>query len=61
GSQDLLVKMNIAPDNWMTLITQFGHLFHGPVGTLEELTSYCEHLEKRRRHFAKCCRYLKEH
>ncbi|WP_261874951.1 transposase [Vibrio rarus] len=59
GSQDLLVKMNIAPDNWMTLITQFGHLFHGPVGTLEELTSYCEHLEKRRRHFANCCRYLK--
>ncbi|ABE55537.1 hypothetical protein Sden_2257 [Shewanella denitrificans OS217] len=26
--------------------------FHSPVGVLQELTSYCEHLEKRRRHFA---------
>jgi len=27
-------------------------------GTLQELTDYCEHLEKQRRHFASSCQYL---
>ncbi|ABE55536.1 conserved hypothetical protein [Shewanella denitrificans OS217] len=34
-------------------------LINAPVGTLQELTRYCEHLEKRRRHFASCCQHLK--
>ncbi|WP_261875100.1 transposase [Vibrio rarus] len=55
----LLEKMNLSQETWLKLIVEFGHLFHGPVGTLEELTSYCEHLEKRRRHFSKCCQHLK--
>ncbi|OBT09397.1 transposase [Vibrio sp. UCD-FRSSP16_10] len=57
-SERLLTCMNISHDNWLKLVTDFGVLFHGPVGTLEELTNYCEHLEKRRRHFAKCCQYM---
>jgi hypothetical protein len=51
--------LNIPQENWLKLTTEFGKLFHGPVGTLQELTSYCEHLEKRRRHFASCCQHLK--
>ncbi|BAJ03421.1 hypothetical protein [Shewanella violacea] len=54
----ILTRLNITSDNWIKLTTDFGKLFHGPVGTLPELTSYCEHLEKRRRHFSQCCQYL---
>ncbi len=55
---NLLNKLNIPTDNWLKLTTEFEKLFRGPVGTLQELTSYCEHLEKRRRHFAASCQYL---
>jgi hypothetical protein len=55
----LLTRLNIPQDNWLKLTTEFGKLFHGPVGTLQELTRYCEHLEKRRRHFSNCCQHLK--
>lgn len=55
NSAKLLARLNIPHDNWLKLTTEFGKLFRGPVGTLQELTDYCEHLEKRRRHFAKCC------
>ncbi|NRD74903.1 hypothetical protein HQQ94_17110 [Shewanella sp. VB17] len=46
-------------DNWLKITTEFGHLFHGAVGTLQELSCYCEHLNKRRRHFSTSCEYLK--
>ena len=59
NSAKLLTRLNIQQDNWLKLTTEFGKLFHGPVGTLQELTDYCEHLEKRRRHFASCCQHLK--
>ncbi|MGL5358739.1 MAG: transposase [Shewanella sp.] len=59
NSAKLLTSLNIQQDNWLKLTTEFGQLFHGPVGTLQELTTYCEHLAKRRRHFAKCCQHLK--
>jgi len=55
----LLTRLNIPQDNWLKLTTEFGKLFHGPVDTLQEITSYCEHLEKRRRHFSSCCQHLK--
>ena len=58
NSAKLLTRLNIHHDNWLKLTTEFGKLFHGPVGTLQELTDYCEHLEKRRRHFAKCYQHL---
>ncbi|WP_445945574.1 transposase [Shewanella sp.] len=59
NSAKLLTRLNIPQDNWLKLTTEFGKLFHGPVGTLQELTRYCEHLEKRRRHFVSCCQHLK--
>jgi hypothetical protein len=54
----LLTRLNIPQENWLKLTTQFGKLFHGPMGTLQELSSYCEHLQKRRRHFATSCQHL---
>jgi len=58
NSAKLLTRLNIPHDNWLKLTADFGKLFHGPVGTLQKLTDYCEHLEKRRRHFASSCQYL---
>jgi hypothetical protein len=55
----LLARLNVPQDNWLKLTTEFGKLFYGSVGTLHELTSYCDHLEKRRRHFSSCCQHLK--
>ncbi len=59
NSGKLLNRLNIPHDNWLKLTTEFGKLFHGPVGTLQELTDYCEHLEKRRLHFASSCQHLR--
>ncbi|EDQ00413.1 hypothetical protein KT99_11198 [Shewanella benthica KT99] len=58
SASKILTRLNMSADNWIKITSDFGKLFHGPVGTLQELTSYCEHLEKRRRHFSKCCQYL---
>lgn len=58
NSAKLLRRLNIPRDNWLKLTTEFGKLFHGPVGTLQELTHYCEHLEKRRRHFVTSCQHF---
>jgi len=58
NSAKILTRLNIPHDNWLKLTTKFGKLFHGPVGTLQELTDYCEHLEKRRRHFAASCQHF---
>ncbi|EDQ00899.1 hypothetical protein KT99_05382 [Shewanella benthica KT99] len=54
----VLTRLNISSDNWIKITSEFGKLFHGPVGTLQELTSYCDHLDKRRRHFSSCCQYF---
>ncbi|ABZ78309.1 protein of unknown function DUF1568 [Shewanella halifaxensis HAW-EB4] len=58
SAERLLNRLNIPSENWVKLAADFGKLFHGPVGSLQELTYYCEHLEKRRRHFANSCQYL---
>lgn len=55
---NILIRLSISSENWLKLSTGFGKLFHGPVGTLQELTHYCEHLNKRRRHFANTCQHL---
>ena len=60
SSSKILNRLNISPDNWIKMTSDFGKIFHGPVGTTQELTNYCDHLQKRRRHFAKCCKYLED-
>ncbi|NRD73003.1 transposase [Shewanella sp. VB17] len=59
NADKILTRLNIPAENWLKITTEFGHLFHGPVGTLQELSRYCEHLNKRRRHFSTSCEYLK--
>ncbi|ABE54894.1 protein of unknown function DUF1568 [Shewanella denitrificans OS217] len=58
NSHSILNRLNIPADNWLKIINEFGKLFKGPVGTLQELTTYCEHLEKRRRHYCHACQYI---
>jgi len=58
NAENILNRLNIPAENWLKIITEFGTLFHGPVGTLQELSRYYEHLEKRRRHFSGSSQYL---
>ena len=60
STSKILNRLNISPGNWIKMTSDFGKIFHGPVGTTQELTNYCDHLQKRRRHFAKCCKYLED-
>ena len=61
SAEAILNRLNIPAANWIKIVAEFGQLFHGPVGTLEEFSRYCEHLDKRRRHFSKCCEYMQNH
>jgi len=61
SAENILSRLNIPSANWLKIVTEFGQLFHGPVGTLEEFSRYCEHLNKRRRHFSSSCEYMQNH
>ncbi|WP_299009437.1 transposase [uncultured Shewanella sp.] len=54
-TKTLLEKLNIPIQNWIKLTSDFTRLFKGPVGTLPELSLYCEHLDKKRRQGAANC------
>ncbi|WP_298772259.1 transposase [uncultured Shewanella sp.] len=56
SAMPILNRLNILEENWIKIVDEFGRLFHGPIGTLEALTTYSEHLNKRRRHFSNSCR-----
>ena len=59
SSSNILNRLNILPDNWIKMTSDFGKIFHGPVGTTQELTAYCEHLDRKRRQgAANCHRWL---
>jgi REP element-mobilizing transposase RayT len=45
----LLTRLNINPENWLTLSKDFRKLFHGAVGHSDVLTDYCEHKGLKRR------------
>ncbi|ROR98669.1 hypothetical protein EDC56_3402 [Sinobacterium caligoides] len=55
---DILSRLNIPHDHWITMTRDFGKLFTGPVGTVQELDSYCGHLARKRRHSASLCQQL---
>ncbi|WP_125718797.1 transposase [Pseudoalteromonas rubra] len=58
-SQPLLARLQIEPDNWLKLTTQFAKVFHGAVGRKQAMTDYCEHLNKKRRvNLTQCERLL---
>jgi hypothetical protein len=51
----LLNRLNISPDNWLTLSKDFRKLFHGAVGHGDVLADYCEHKGLKRRTNVTCC------
>ena len=51
----LLTRLNITPENWLTLSKDFRKLFHGAVGHRAVLTEYCEHKGLKRRTNVSCC------
>ncbi|NQZ28755.1 MAG: transposase, partial [Colwellia sp.] len=51
----LLTRLNISPENWLTLSKGFRKLFHGAVGHSDVLTEYCEHQGLKRRTNVTCC------
>ena len=51
----LLNRLNITPENWLTLTKDFRKLFHGAVGHSDVLSDYCEHKGLKRRTSVSCC------
>jgi len=54
----ILSRLNISPENWLILTTQFSHYFHGAVGHAEALADYCQHQQIKRRHNLAYCQKL---
>ena len=54
----LLSRLNINPENWLTLTKDFRRLFHGAVGHSDALADYCEHKGLKRRTNLSCCNKL---
>jgi len=51
----LLTRLNIKPENWLTLSKDFRKLFHGAVGHSDVFAEYCEHKGLKRRTNVSCC------
>ncbi|MGS0682676.1 transposase [Shewanella sp. 125m-7] len=59
SSQQLLHRLNIPAENWLKMTAEFTKIFKGAVGNTQELSTYCEHLERKRRQgAANCHRWL---
>jgi len=59
SSEQLLHRLHIPAENWLKMTAEFAEIFKGPVGNTQELTLYCEHLERKRRQgAANCHRWL---
>ena len=57
SSQPILARLNICPENWLKLTTQFTKSFRGAVGREQSLQSYCDHVQlKRRSNLTQCQR-----
>jgi len=54
----ILARLNISPENWLTLTKGFRKLFHGAVGHEDVLTEYYQHQGFKRRQNLSCCEKL---
>ena len=54
----LLMRLNISPENWLTLSKGFRNLFHGAIGHSDVLADYCQHQGLKRRQNLSCCEKL---
>jgi REP element-mobilizing transposase RayT len=56
---EILTRLNICPDNWLSMTKKFTKIFHGAVGHEDVLNDYYHHLERKRRQNLSCCdKYL---
>ena len=51
----LLERLNICPENWLSLSQNFRKFFHGAVGHGDVLSDYCQHRGLKRRTNISCC------
>lgn len=59
SSQPILTRLNICPENWLKLTTEFTRVFKGAVGRERSLQSFCDHVQlKRRSNLSQCQRLL---
>jgi REP element-mobilizing transposase RayT len=46
---NILIRLNISPENWLTITKKFKDVFHGAIGHEDVLSDYCEHQHLKRR------------
>ena len=54
----ILTRLNILPDNWLKLTSQFEHLFKGAVGSPNSISRFCQNQKLKRRQNIGCSRDL---
>jgi hypothetical protein len=55
---EILIRLNINTENWLTLTKEFRTLFHGAIGHDDVLSKYCLHQGISRRQNISCCAKL---
>lgn len=55
---EILTRLNISPENWLILTTQFTKRFHGAVGHADVLNEFCQHQALSRRTTLSACNKL---
>ncbi len=55
---NILTRLNISTENWLTLTTQFRKVFYGAVGNPEALTEFCQHQHLKKRAAVSVCQKL---
>ena len=45
----ILTRLNITPDNWLKLTTEFEHFFKGAVGSPDSMSKFCQNQKLKRR------------
>ena len=46
---NILSRLNISPENWLKLTTQFEHHFKNAVGSPDSISRYCQNQKLKRR------------
>ena len=54
----ILSRLNISPENWLIITTEFKTQFHGAIGREDVLSDYCEHQQLKRRQNLSHCKNL---
>lgn len=55
---NILTRLGISTENWLTLTKNFTRSVHGAVGHIENLTQYCQHQQLKKRANLSICQKL---